>query len=134
MSSKVLIAVANAFTTLLTPTCYSLALAPMGDRAGTASGVIGFMTAAGGSALAALVDAAIDDTVTPMAVGYVLYGGIAVGMLTWAAVGRRSDAARVDVGGEDGPGADVPELVHDPLRLEPGDHDADGDPSFGVKG
>ena len=32
-----LLGVANAFSTLLTPTCYSLGLAPMGDRAGTAS-------------------------------------------------------------------------------------------------
>lgn len=83
----VLVAVANAFLTLLTPTCYSLALAPMGDRAGTASGVMGFMAAAGGSLLAAIVDAAIDDTITPMAIGYVGYGAVGVLMLLWAGVG-----------------------------------------------
>lgn len=85
----ILITVANAFTTLLTPTCYSLALAPMGDRAGTASGVIGFMSAAGGATLAAIVDAAIDETVTPMAVGYVGYGVVSILMLTWAGVASR---------------------------------------------
>jgi len=80
-----LITLANAFTTLLTPTCYSLALAPMGDRAGTASGVVGFVTTAGGSALAAIVNSAIVATVTPMALGYVVYGLAALVLLRWAA-------------------------------------------------
>lgn len=48
-----LITVANAFTTLLTPTCYSLALAPMGDRGRYCFGshrlhVVGWRGAAGG--------------------------------------------------------------------------------------
>ena len=81
------VGVANAFLTLLTPTCFSLALAPMGDRAGTASGVIGFTTSAGGAALAAIIDASIDATVTPMAFGYVLYGLAALGFLMSAAAG-----------------------------------------------
>jgi DHA1 family bicyclomycin/chloramphenicol resistance-like MFS transporter len=79
-----LLAVANAFITLLTPTCYSLGLAPMGERAGTASAVMGFASAAGGAILAGIVSARIDDTVTPMAVGYVVYGAAAVGLLWWA--------------------------------------------------
>jgi DHA1 family bicyclomycin/chloramphenicol resistance-like MFS transporter len=83
----VAMAVANAFLTLLTPTCFALALAPMGDRAGTASGVMGFTTSAGGAALAAIIDASIDDTVTPMASGYVVYGLAALGLLVLAAAG-----------------------------------------------
>ena len=89
-----LLGVANAFNTLLTPTCYSLGLAPMGERAGTASAVMGFTSAAGGAILAGLVSARIDDTITPMAAGYVIYGGAAVLFLVWA--GR---ADRVGSGG-----------------------------------
>lgn len=73
-----LLLVANAFNSLLTPTCYSLGLAPMGERAGTASAVMGFTSAAGGAILAGLISARIGDTITPMAIGYVLYGGAAV--------------------------------------------------------
>ena len=87
----VLIGFANAFTTMLTPTCYALGLEPMGALAGTASAVMGFVSTAGGSALAAVVDAAIDETVTPMATGYVVYGSIALASLLWA--GRLASAA-----------------------------------------
>lgn len=83
----ILVAVANAFITMLTPTCYALGLRPMGELAGTASAVMGFVSTLGGSALAALVNAQIDGTVTPMAVGYVVYGSIAVGFLVWAGGG-----------------------------------------------
>ncbi len=83
-----LMAVGNALVTLLTPTCYSLALQPLGNRAGVGSGVIGFVTTAGGSLLAALVGSMISDTVVPWAVGYVVYVGIGVGWLVWAAGGR----------------------------------------------
>ncbi|MGI9604199.1 MAG: multidrug effflux MFS transporter [Acidimicrobiales bacterium] len=88
----VLIALANGFTTLLTPTCYALGLEPMGDLAGTASAVMGFVSIAGGSALAAVIDASIDGTVTPMAVGYVLYLGVAMLFLR----GADPDPARGD--------------------------------------
>lgn len=78
------IAVINAFTTLLTPTCYSLGLEPMGSLAGTASGVMGFVSTAGGSLLAAMVDASIDASVTPMAVAYAGYGSLALVSMWWA--------------------------------------------------
>ena len=87
----VLIALANLFTTILTPTCYALGLEPMGELAGTASAVMGFISTAGGSLLAALIDASIDDTVTPMGFGYVFYGGVAVIFLLLA--GRANAAA-----------------------------------------
>ena len=85
-----LIAVASSSVTLLTPTCYSLGLEPMGDLAGTASGVMGFVSTAVGSVLAAIVDASIVGTVTPMALGYVFYGLIALGFLMWAGAARRT--------------------------------------------
>lgn len=86
----VLIGIANAFTTLLVPTCYALGLEPMGKLAGTASAVMGFVSTLGGSALAAVIDAQIDGTITPMALGYVVYGGIALGFIVWAGAGRRA--------------------------------------------
>ena len=79
-----LIAISSSLITLLTPTGYSLGLEPMGELAGTASGVMGFISTAGASALAALVDSSIVGTVTPMALGYVIYGTIALAFLIWA--------------------------------------------------
>ncbi len=85
-----LVAVSNALITLLTPTCYSLALEPRGALAGTASAVMGFTSTLGGSLLAGVVNTMIDNTVTPMALGYVVYGSLAVAALRWA--GRSSPA------------------------------------------
>lgn len=85
-----LIVIANMFITLLTPTGYSLGLEPLGELAGTASAVMGLVSTAGGSALAAIVDSQIDDTITPMALGYVSYGLIAVAFLLWAGAATES--------------------------------------------
>lgn len=79
-----LVASANACITTLTPMCSALALQPMGALAGTASAVLGVATFAGGAVLAAIVDAQIDGTVTPMAIGYLLFATIAAGFLRWA--------------------------------------------------
>ncbi len=87
------VAVANALVTLLTPTCYSLALEPMGELAGTASGVIGLTATAGASLLAALVGARIDETVTPMVGAYVVYGAISLAFLVWAGRARQAEEA-----------------------------------------
>jgi hypothetical protein len=56
----------------------------MGERAGTASAVMGFSSAAGGAVLAGIVSARIGETVTPMATGYVVYSAVAVALLWWA--------------------------------------------------
>ncbi len=80
----VLVAGSNVFLTLITPMCYSLALQPLGDLAGTASGVLGLVSFAGGSVLAAFVDSRIGDTVTPMVLAYIGYGAVSLGFLTWA--------------------------------------------------
>lgn len=78
------VAVGNSMLTLMSPMCNSLALEPMGRLAGTASALLGFMTLAGGAVLAQLFDSLIDDTVTPMAVGYLTYGAVGLGALMWA--------------------------------------------------
>ena len=80
----VFVALSNACITTLTPMCSALALEPMGALAGTASAILGVMTMAGGALLAAVVDARIDTTVTPMSVAYFGYAIIAGGLLWWA--------------------------------------------------
>ncbi len=87
------IALANALITLLTPTCYSLALEPMGELAGTASGVLGLTATAGAALLAALVGARLEETVTPMVGAYVVYGMISLGFLVWAGRARQAEEA-----------------------------------------
>jgi hypothetical protein len=56
----------------------------LGSIAGTAAGVIGACSMAGAAVLAALVDARISTTVTPMTVGYLLYGILALAAALWA--------------------------------------------------
>lgn len=69
----VVFTVANASHQALFPTANSLALEPMGQLAGTAAAVLGVTIAIGGALLAALIDRAIDGTITPIAVGYTIY-------------------------------------------------------------
>lgn len=68
----------------LGPVGITLALEPMGKLAGTASGVIGFLSLLIGSALAAFIDAQITADVTPMAVGSVVFFVGCVGAVIWA--------------------------------------------------
>ncbi len=81
----VCIVVINQFGVPLGPTCFTLGLEPMGELAGTASSVMGFLTNALGAGLAAIVDARIGGTVTAMAVAYLGYGTAALLMLLLAA-------------------------------------------------
>jgi len=78
------IAIANAMTTTLAPMCSALALQPMGEQAGTAASVLGVITLAGGAGIGAIIDASINDTVTPMAVGYLICGLASLVALRWA--------------------------------------------------
>lgn len=78
------LAIANAMTATLAPMCSALALQPMGEQAGTAASVLGVITLAGGAGLAAIIDASIDQTVTPMSVGYLACSLLTVVALRWA--------------------------------------------------
>jgi len=80
----ILITASNVFLSMVTPTGLALALRPMGAIAGTAAGVIGASSMAGSAVLAALVDVRISTTVTPMTVGYLLYGALAMAAALWA--------------------------------------------------
>src|SRR5687768_15930264 len=50
-----------------------------------------------------------------------------------AAVAPGSEAAGMDVGGDDAPGTDVEQLVHDPLGLVPRHHGAHRHPALAMQ-
>ena len=68
---------------LMMPTMTTLSLEPMGDLAGTATSIIGFLSLAGGALLGASIDRQITSTVTPLSAGYVLFTGIGLLVLTF---------------------------------------------------
>lgn len=56
----------------------SLAMEPLGKVAGTAASVFGFMQTAGGALLGTLIGQSYNGTVLPIALGYLIFGSIAV--------------------------------------------------------
>ena len=81
--------VVNAMTMIVGPMSSALAMEPMGDKAGTVGAILGLSQLGLGSLLAAVVDAQVDTTVTPMLVGAVVFG--VPGLLAlWA--GTRPDS------------------------------------------
>lgn len=68
----------------LMPNLNTMALDPMGELAGTASSVTGASRIAGGALLGAVVDSQIDDTVTPFAVGIVIFTLFAIASTLYA--------------------------------------------------
>jgi DHA1 family bicyclomycin/chloramphenicol resistance-like MFS transporter len=66
--------VINALSAVMGPVCSALALDPVGEIAGVTSSVLGFAALGPGAVLAAIVDARIEDTVTPMIVGSTVFG------------------------------------------------------------
>jgi DHA1 family bicyclomycin/chloramphenicol resistance-like MFS transporter len=98
-----LIALASTAGTIVSTAAVSLNLQPMERIAGTAAAVRGVATLGIGSVLASLIDRRIDDTVTPMAVGGLVYCAIGLAVLLWA---ERGSLAVVD------PDARRPERRH----------------------
>ena len=78
----VVFSIANASHQALFPTANSLALEPMGQLAGTAAAVLGVTIAIGGASLAAIIDRAIDGTITPIAIGYTVYSSAGL-LMQW---------------------------------------------------
>jgi len=72
---------------LLTPNLNTLAMAPMGAMAGTASALIGTAQVGGGALIGSFLDGAYDGTITPLAFGF-----LGVGVLSWMVVGWGSTA------------------------------------------
>ncbi len=73
---------------LMLPNLNTIAMAPMGPVAGTASSVIGSVQVAGGALLGTLIDRAFDGTVRPISYGFVGLGGLALVLVLWAERGR----------------------------------------------
>ena len=81
------LAVLLAGHALLIPNFNSIAMAPMARVAGMASSIIGSVQLAVGAALGAVLDQAYDGTVLPLAVGFLGYGLVALGLIV--AIERR---------------------------------------------
>ncbi len=82
----------------------SLAMEPLGHVAGTASSVQGFVTTLGGALLGFAVGQHFDGTTVPLAVGFMVYGLLALGMVLLAERGRLfgASASAVDAAAETG--------------------------------
>lgn len=74
----------NALGGVMSPICAALALDPVGEIAGVTSAVLNFSALAIGGSLAAVVDAQIDDTVTPMIAGSFAFGLLGTLILRWS--------------------------------------------------
>ncbi len=74
--------------TALTPMLTSAALDEVGYAAGTAASTIGIISLLGGAMLSPLVDTAIRTTVTPFAVGFLVFSIVAAFATAWANGGQ----------------------------------------------
>lgn len=63
---------------IMIPNFAALAMAPVGRVAGTASAITGTIFMGGGAILGSALDRLITDTVTPLAVGFMVYGVISL--------------------------------------------------------
>ena len=82
----------NALHVVIGPICNSLAMAPMGEIAGTASAVIGAVSLVVASLLSSITNNLISGSVTPLSLGYLCYGLLAGACILWA--GRQAVPGR----------------------------------------
>lgn len=68
---------------LMFPNMNSLAMEPVGDIAGTAAAVIGFVSMGAGAILGALIGGGIETTVTALAVGFFVVALLCGGTVVW---------------------------------------------------
>ena len=73
---------------LLFPNMNTIAMDPMGSVAGMAAAVIGLVSIAGGAILGSFLDRSIDDSVTPLALGFLGYGLVTLLTVLWAERGK----------------------------------------------
>ena len=83
------VTVFSSFVTVATPAFTALAMTPMARIAGTASALNGVLSIGVASLLAVVFDRMIDDTVTPMAAGFLFYSTLALLAARWARGGSR---------------------------------------------
>ena len=86
----VLYSLCNSIHVAVFPSGISLALEPMGAKAGTAASVLGFSTWMLGALLASFTDRAIDGSVMPIGIAYFAYSSIALACQLWARGGSTS--------------------------------------------
>lgn len=84
---------------LLQSNVQSLAMDPMGSVAGMASAIIGAVSLGVGTALGSLVQVAFDDSITPIALTFLVSGLTAGGLVRWAE-SNRATVPRDDVAAE----------------------------------
>lgn len=77
------VVVINSVAAVMSSVCSALALDPLGDIAGFTSSILNFAALGPGALLAAIVDARIGDTVTPMIVGSTVFGVLGAATLWW---------------------------------------------------
>lgn len=66
----------------------ALSMEPLGQLAGTASSVFGFVQTVGGAILGLLIGRAFDGSITPTAAGYVIMGVLSVAAILFAEKGK----------------------------------------------
>jgi DHA1 family bicyclomycin/chloramphenicol resistance-like MFS transporter len=82
------LAVILAIHASLIPNVNSLAMDPMGEVAGTAAAIIGFVTTGGGALIGTVIDRSIAGTVTPLAVGFLFSSVAGLAIVLWTERGR----------------------------------------------
>ncbi|MCX5497128.1 multidrug effflux MFS transporter [Kaistia dalseonensis] len=73
---------------LTMPNFNTMAMEPLGDIAGTASSVIGFYTTIVGALVGMLISQSFDGTVTPLALGFLVTGAVALAVVFWTEKGK----------------------------------------------
>ncbi|MCB0968371.1 MAG: hypothetical protein KDB37_16180, partial [Ilumatobacter sp.] len=76
---------------LLIPNINAAAMRPLADVAGTGAAVLGMVSGVLGAVIGELINRRFDGTITPLAIGFVVAGAVA--MAAW----RRAETVRVDV-------------------------------------
>ncbi|MGU3493560.1 multidrug effflux MFS transporter [Xanthobacteraceae bacterium A53D] len=79
-----LVALNQALFALTVPNFNSMAMEPLGAIAGTASSFMGFYTTMLGAVFGMLVGQAVSGSVLPLALGYMVMGGLAIIAALWA--------------------------------------------------
>ena len=92
----VLVGILMALNASSSPLHQTMAMEPMGAIAGTASSVIGAFVFVFGALLGSVIDRAIDDTVTPLGVGFLVYGVITLVAIVQARPSHKRNDQRAD--------------------------------------
>ncbi|MGV6872897.1 multidrug effflux MFS transporter [Pseudochelatococcus sp. B33] len=87
-----LLALLHFIFSLTVPNFNALAMRPMGRIAGTASSFVGAATTALSTLFGVAIGQLYDGTVLPLALGYLVLGFAAIGMVAWTEAGRTPDA------------------------------------------